>query len=265
MGEDRQRNFALQSSARAAKTGQMGISRSLSNGGLGSSGSSNKCLSRSYGRLTDSSSDAVGAAELFATQMALNETKAELAILRSRVRDKEPPSVRRVGGTAPGAPSEFSPNSRNGGAAGAENAIFCTKMKLPTKAQDAVNVQSMENELEVARLKYQLEELERDLSRAQRFLKSRAEEIVETNMAAERARDQERAVTQELAELRATALSKAALTDLTNEIKERGLPVQVKLIEAIATEKLAEELKNAGFDAKKLCVAVPEPAAPAPA
>eukprot|EP00929_Paragymnodinium_shiwhaense_P008684 TRINITY_DN112648_c0_g1_i1.p1 TRINITY_DN112648_c0_g1~~TRINITY_DN112648_c0_g1_i1.p1 ORF type:complete len:1463 (+),score=386.76 TRINITY_DN112648_c0_g1_i1:123-4511(+) len=255
-----ERAFALQSSG-LGKPGKMG--RSLSSSFF----SSQSTLRRSSFRFaedTDTGSAGKDMAELIATQMALSETKAELAVLRSRARDKAPPVTVRLGGPEkPGIP--FTPIKRNSGADGAESLLQCSKMRVPPKAGDSGGMMSrVEDEMEIARLRYQVEDLERDLTRAQRFLTKGREEIAEVTVAVQQAREQEKTAKQELEELRATALKKVPIPDLTKEVQERGLDVQVQLLEAIASKELAAQLKSVSFDVSRLQVPEPKKEEPPP-
>lgn len=186
------------------------------------------------------------AQQLTAAQSALSETKAELHVLRTRNRDRAPPVVLRLGGAPPPVPPSGevfgSPRKPPG-------ALVCTRMELPKGAETVDIRASEEDAAELRRLKYQLEEVERDLARAHRFLKNGREELREKTKVNEELHETVRKVRVLLQEAMAVGLTGFDEQELVRELKKRS----VILAKLCSEEELVQELKRLRFDFSKLC------------
>mmetsp|Transcript_73435 Transcript_73435/g.203942 ORF Transcript_73435/g.203942 Transcript_73435/m.203942 type:complete len:1612 (-) Transcript_73435:131-4966(-) len=164
-------------------------------------------------------------AELNATKAALAEAKAEITILRARFRDRAPPVVLRMGGVASPSPRADGAKSKLGLPSN-ESPLVCTKLSLP-KAEGATSLPSQEQEAELRRLQYQLDEVRRDWERAQRFLRSNRTEMAEAQITIEELRETTRRLRLELQEEAAAGTKGRDTQELVKELQNRAFDFSV--------------------------------------
>eukprot|EP00929_Paragymnodinium_shiwhaense_P065131 TRINITY_DN32687_c0_g1_i1.p1 TRINITY_DN32687_c0_g1~~TRINITY_DN32687_c0_g1_i1.p1 ORF type:complete len:1670 (-),score=391.58 TRINITY_DN32687_c0_g1_i1:147-5156(-) len=177
-------------------------------------------------------------AELNATKAALDELRAENALLKSRFRDKAAPVTIRLGGGSKPSSSSSSPGLPRQRGGFNEAAMTCTRMKV--RSEGGSERSSEEDEAEMRRLKYQLEDTEKDLARAHRFLAKSRQEITETNKANEDLRAAARDLRRELNDAVQQGLVGRSDSALLRELKRRGVEFSSLAKEGAPLEVLPE-------------------------
>eukprot|EP00928_Gymnodinium_smaydae_P030703 TRINITY_DN22757_c0_g1_i1.p1 TRINITY_DN22757_c0_g1~~TRINITY_DN22757_c0_g1_i1.p1 ORF type:complete len:1758 (-),score=323.58 TRINITY_DN22757_c0_g1_i1:336-5531(-) len=174
-------------------------------------------------QVRESTSDLSLLAELESTKVALEESKAEIALLRARFRDKAPPSTLRIGGPAPAANADAASKVGDVGGTGGstDGALTCTRLQVPA-AELALSKAAEHNEAEIRRLRYHNQELEKDLSRSHRFLAKGREELSEANKENEQLREDIRKLRVEKQEEADSRLAGRDSQELVRELKKRG-------------------------------------------